>query len=80
MDMAWKHRNSLMEPFVLLAARPDGSVTKWSSVNPSLLTSVTLNDKNQFMAIDSSLVSRQFVAAGSLPQIELYDLQDSRLI
>lgn len=75
MDIAWRTRTSMMEPFNLVACRPDGTISKWSSVNPNKTENILLNERNQFMTVDCSSVSRQFAIAGSLPQVEIYDFE-----
>jgi len=64
MDVCWRWRNSLLEPHFMIACRPDGSVTKWSSVIPGKFETTILNPDSQFMALDCSSIARTYALAG----------------
>ena len=81
MDSAWRKRTSLMEANHMIAARADGTISKWRSDQPwEEVENVPLNRSNQYMTCDFSSLNRIFAIAGSLPQIELYDMEDMRLL
>lgn len=80
MDMSWRKRNSMMEPHVLVAVSPDGSVTRWSSVNPGTFERAVLNPAGQFMTVDCSEINRTFAVAGNFKQVDLYDVETFKLM
>ena len=79
MDIAWRTRNSMMEPFHLLAARCDGSVSRWCNERSDVLENIVLNKNNEYMTLDVSSIQRMCCIAGSLPQVEIYDMEYMRL-
>jgi hypothetical protein len=74
MDLAWRPRNSFLEPHVMFAAKPEGKLLKWTSMDEGNFEVVCLNPANQYMTIDCA--SSHMLAAGLLPQIELRTLVD----
>lgn len=53
MDIAWKKRTSLMEPNHMIAARADGTISKWrSDESCEEVENIPLNRSNQYMTCD----------------------------
>lgn len=53
MDIAWRKRTSLMEPNHMIAARADGTISKWSSDQMwDEVENIPLNRNNQYMTCD----------------------------
>jgi WD40 repeat protein len=57
----------------LLGACLDGSIIRWTSNMGNSVEHISLNEENNFHAIDYSEDLRRFCVAGSQPYIEIYD-------
>lgn len=57
----------------LLGACLDGSIVRWTSSMGNSIEHISLNEENNFHAIDFSEDLRRFCVAGSQPYIEIYN-------
>lgn len=73
-SLTWKPTDDeSMNQQKLLGACLDGGIVRWTSKMSNSVEHITLNEDQQYHAIDYSGDRRRFVIAGTQPYIEIYD-------